>query len=61
MPKSKKLRPSSTAGRSKGSNCQRSQMKNLYCKDHRLYRKNPDLFAKCCAEIDQQKGNRISA
>jgi len=60
MPKSKKLRPSSTAGRTKGSNCQRSQGKNLYCKDTILYRKNPDLYAKCCIEIDNQKGNRQS-
>ena len=58
MPKSRKLRPSSTPGRTKNSNCQRSQLKNLYCKDHRLYRTNPDLWAKCCAEVDLQKGNK---
>lgn len=60
MPKSKKIRPSSTAGRSKGSNCQRSQMKNLYAFDTKLYRKNPDLFAKCCKIVDDFKGNRAT-
>lgn len=60
MPKSKKERPSSTPGRLKGSNCQRSQLKNLYCLDTKLWRKNPDLWSKCCAEVDGQKGNRIT-
>ena len=45
MPKSRKQRPSSTAGRTKSENCQKSQLKNLHSKDTRLYRTNPKLYA----------------
>ena len=58
MPKSRKIRPSSTPGKSKGQNCQRSQLKNLYALDTRLYRTNPKLYEKACLEISQMKGNK---
>lgn len=48
---------SSTPGRMKGSNCQRSQLKTLYAKDSRLYRNNPLLYEKTCIEIGKMKGN----
>jgi hypothetical protein len=58
MPKAgKNSKGSSTPGRSKGTNCQRSQLKNMYCLDSRLYRTNPALYEKCCVEVGQQKGN----
>lgn len=57
MPKSRKLRPSSTPGKSKGQNCQRSVLKNLYCKDTRLHRTNPKLFLAACEEVSKMKGN----
>jgi len=56
--KSKKgLKGSSTAGRSKGQNCQRSELKTLYAKDPRLHRTNPKLYEACCVEVGKQKGN----
>ena len=56
--KNRQQHSSSTAGKMKDQNCQRSQMKNLYCKDSRLYRTNPTLYAKAVAEVDSMKGNR---
>jgi hypothetical protein len=56
MPQSRKLRPSSTAGRTKGANCHRSQLKNLYAKDSRMYKKDPDLYIKACELANSQKG-----
>lgn len=64
MPKAKKRvgkSSSSTAGKAKGSSCQRSQIKNLHANDTRMYRKNPDLWEKICKVIDNQKGNRPSS
>lgn len=61
MPKSRKLRPSSTPGRTKGPNCQRSQIKNLYAKDSKFYKKDPENYAAACAVIDSMKGNRLSS
>lgn len=58
MPKSRKLRPSSTPGRTKGDNCQRSQIKNQYSKDTKFYKKDPANYAAACAIIDEMKGNR---
>lgn len=58
MPKSRKQRPSSTNGRTKGENCQRSQIKNLYAKDPRFYKKDPENYATACALVDSMKGNR---
>lgn len=60
MPKSRKLRPSSTPGKSKGENCQRSQLKNLYSKDSRLHRTNPKLWRAAVMEVQnvqKLKGN----
>lgn len=57
MPKSRKERPSSTPGRSKGTNCQRSQLKNLYAKDPRAHRTRPTEFLRACQIISQMKGN----
>ena len=58
MPKSRKERPSSTAGKTKGSNCQKSELKNLHAKDTKLYRTNPKLWKKACDAVDKEKGNR---
>ena len=58
MPKSKKgAKGSSTPGRQKGDNCHRSVLKNLYCRDPRLYRTNPELYEKACIEVGTHKGN----
>ena len=48
---------SSTPGRSKGANCHRSVLKNLYCKDTRLHKTNPKLFLAACIEVSSMKGN----
>lgn len=40
MPKSKKLRPSSTKGREKGSNCHKSVAKTFVTKDTKGYKKD---------------------
>ncbi len=63
MPRANKKagRGSSTPGKSKGQNCQRSEKKNLHAKDSRLYRTNPALYAACCLEVDSMKGNRLGA
>lgn len=57
MPRSRKERPSSTAGRSKGSNCQRSILKTQYAKDCRFYKNDPKNYAKICDIVNQEKGN----
>lgn len=60
MPKSKKsAKGSSTAGKTKGSNCHRSQSKTRMSLDARWYRTDPIGYAKACKEIDDLKGNRI--
>jgi hypothetical protein len=61
MPKSRKERPSSTAGKAKGDNCHRSQMKNLWAKDSKFYRKNPREFLKAAILISGMKGNHPTA
>jgi hypothetical protein len=44
---------SSTPGRSKGSNCHRSVLKNQYCFDNKWYKKHPDNYAEACAVVDK--------
>lgn len=61
MPRSKKQRPSSTLGRSKGDNCHKSDMKNRYAKDTRWYRTDPVGYAAACEKINQYKGNNPHA
>lgn len=51
MPKSRKTRPSSTAGRLKNANCQKSVLKNLHAKDARAYRTMPMTYAAAAREI----------
>lgn len=60
MGKAKNTKGSSTPGRSKGSNCQKSQLKNLHAKDSRLYRTNPFLYAKTAQAVNKEKGNLIN-
>lgn len=60
MPKSDKSRPSSTPGRTKGSNCHRSQLKNQHALDTRFYRKDIANYVKACELINAQKGNQKS-
>jgi len=61
MPKKNKLgRGSSTPGKLKGSNCQKSQLKNLHAKDSRLYPTNPFLYTKAAQPINKEKGNLIN-
>lgn len=43
---------SSTAGKMKGANCQKSIIKTQYCKDTRFYKKDPINYAKTCAVVD---------
>lgn len=57
MPKSRKLRPSSTPGRQKNSNCQKSIAKNFVVLDTKGYKKNPNLWLQGCLEISSMKGN----
>jgi hypothetical protein len=56
----KSTKGSSTPGRQKGSNCQKSQLKNLHSKDSRLYRTNPFLYAKAAQAVNKEKGNMIN-
>jgi hypothetical protein len=57
MPRAKKDRGSSTPGKSKGFNCQRSQMKTQYAKDAKWYKKDVDNYMNACLIINAQKGN----
>lgn len=57
MPRSRKERQSSTPGKSKGSNCQKSVLKTQYAKDARFYKNDPKNYAKVCFLVDQEKGN----
>lgn len=60
MPKSRKDRPSSTPGKVKGQNCQKSETKTRYSRDSRWYRTDPENYRKACAVINQEKGNSKS-
>ena len=60
MPKSRKERPSSTPGRQKNENCQKSQLKNQYSKDTRWHKKDILNYIKACEHINSQKGNSKS-
>lgn len=61
MPRSKKGKGgSSTPGKSKGSNCQKKELKTMHAKDTRLYRTNPFLYAKASAEVNKEKGNLVN-
>lgn len=60
MPKSRKLRPSSTPGRMKGTNCQKSENKNLFVHDTKLHKTNPKLWLSILKEVQSvqnAKGN----
>lgn len=59
MPRANKKagKGSSTPGRSKGSNCHRSPLKNLYSKDTRVYKRDPKQFLAACEEVSNMKGN----
>lgn len=52
MPKSRKLRPSSTPGISKGMNCKKTQLKMRLAKDTRFHKTDPLNYANACAETD---------
>jgi hypothetical protein len=56
MPKSKKLRSSSTPGRSKGANCQKSVAKTYFCSS-RSYKGDSSLYFSGCVEVSHMKGN----
>jgi len=60
MPKSKKDRPSSTAGRTKGGNCQKSIIKTQYCRDSKFFKTDPLNYLKACKIINNEKGNQKS-
>lgn len=57
MPKSRKQRPSSTPGKSKGFNCQRSELKTKYAKDSKWFKKDVANYMVACEIINAQKGN----
>ena len=59
MPRSKKNsgRGSSTPGKQKGQNCQRSVLKTLFAKDPKAYKKNPNEWLSACLEVSKMKGN----
>ena len=42
---SEKKKSSSTAGKEKGANCQKSDLKVQFCKDGRMHKTNPKKFA----------------
>lgn len=52
MPKSRKLRPSSTPGRAKHANCQKNDIKTRYCKDTKWYKKDVENYIKACKYVD---------
>lgn len=58
MPKSKKIRPSSTPGILKGENCHRSQIKNRYAKDSRWHKTDPEGYAEACVLVNSLNWNR---
>lgn len=60
MAKKEKSKGSSTAGKVKGSNCQKSQLKNMHAKDTRLYKTNPFLYAKTAQAVNKEKGNLLN-
>lgn len=60
MPKSRKTRPSSTPGKTKDKNCQKSEAKNKYCLDTRFYKNDPMNYMKVCEQINGMKGNQKS-
>lgn len=54
---SSKKPSSSTPGRQKGSNCQKSVAKNFVTKDTKGYKKDANLWLQGCKEISGMKGN----
>lgn len=61
MPRSKKgNKGSSTPGKTKGSNCQKKELKTMHARDTRLYRTNPFLYAKAAQAVNKEKGNLIN-
>ena len=58
MPKSKRERPSSTKGITKGWNCKKTILKTRMAKDSRFYKTGAfDEYDQACREIGQLKGN----
>ena len=59
MPKAKKKgkESSSTPGRQKGPNCQKSVLKTWYCKDTKAHKKNRTDWLNACKEVSNMKGN----
>lgn len=58
MPKGKKKQGgSSTPGKSKGQNCQRSIAKNFATKDTKAAKKDYNLYMQGMREISSMKGN----
>lgn len=53
MPKSKKLRPSSTPGKAKGDNCKKSVLKTRMAKDSKFYKTDPSNYMKAIQEINK--------
>lgn len=51
--RSRNNRSSSTPGKQKGQNCQKSELKNLFCNDTKLHRTNPKLWMACVLEIQK--------
>jgi len=61
MPKSRKLRPSSTPGRTKGSNCHKTVAKNFVTLDTKGYKKDWALWLQGCKEISDISAKRGGA
>lgn len=55
--RSNKKGSSSTPGKQKGQNCQRSISKNFVTKDTKGWKKDPNLWLQGCKEISSMKGN----
>lgn len=49
----KKGHASSTPGKLKGANCQKTPLKRMYANDSRLHKTNPKLFLAACDEVNK--------
>lgn len=53
MPKSRKLRPSSTNGKDKAAGCKKSPLKIRMAKDSRFHKTDPLNYTKAIEEINK--------
>ena len=59
MPKQRNRASSSTPGKAKGINCQKSVAKNFYSKDTKAHKKSSVLYLQACREVSQINGIKV--